>query len=639
MFGNQWTAFLNLLQRIRRSRSESDQSLVDRVLYSAKCLQAVSDREIRNYLESLRDNVLSAGDVRTANVLEGGLALVVEGVRRALGIELYPVQVQAGIALTRGHVAEMATGEGKTLTAALPAVMHALKGRGVHVATSNHYLAERDWQELSPVYELLGLTSAFVSDKSTLVEKRAAYATDITYAAGHEFGFDYLRDQIALRGAGHESLGAAFRKSFLGYGQRPRLLQRGLAFTIVDEIDNVMLDDAISPLLLSAPTEDVAPDAAVHDAACQFVRTLEIDQDFRVVHVTGEIQLTATGVERAHAKVDDIPVQQMRRPWLEYVRQALRAHHIMSRDVHYVISEEGDVRIVDESTGRIFEDRSWNNGLHQAVEAKEGMTITGEKKALARVTRQRFFRLYEDKCGMTGTATGSEAEFRSIYGLDIVPIPLRCPTQRTMLPTRYFPTAESKWKAIADDVHERQRLGQPVLIGTRSIQDSESLSQLLHDQGIDHQVLNGRQDADEAEIIRHAGNSGTVTIATNLAGRGTDIKPSPKALAKGGLHVVGAARHRSRRIDRQLVGRSARQGDPGSAQFFVSAEDELLVRDAPRLSNSIANSTGRPNSQFDKSIQRVQQGVERRNARQRQLMLQADLERDTTLAKLWGHAS
>jgi len=632
---------VNLLKLAKRSRLKSDQSLVHRVVSAANCLQGATDEVIRGYLEAVRDNVLSTGDVQDPEILEGGMALIVEGVRRALGINLYPVQILAGIALTRGHVAEMATGEGKTLTAALPAVMHALKGRGVHVATSNHYLAERDWHELAPVYELLGLTSAFVSDESTLPEKRASYAADITYAAGHEFGFDYLRDQIALRGDDQQPLGASFRKSFLGYGQRPRLLQRGLAFTVVDEIDNVMLDDAISPLLLSAPTEDVAPDSSVHAAASQFVRTLEVDQDFRIVHITGEIHLTSLGIERVHKKVDDIPIQQMRRPWLEYVCQALRAHHIMQRDVHYVISDEGDVRIVDESTGRIFEDRSWNNGLHQAVEAKEGMTITGEKKALARVTRQRFFRLYENKCGMTGTATGSEAEFRSIYNLDVVPIPLRCPSQRRMLPTRYFPNAESKWAAIAKDVEERQQNGQPVLIGTRSIHDSDCLSQLLHDRNIDHQVLNGRQDADEAEIIRHAGNSGTITIATNLAGRGTDIKPSQQALAKGGLHVIGAARHRSQRIDRQLIGRSARQGDPGSAQFFVSAEDELLIREAPRLVQSIAARTRRSEvvGAFDKAIQRFQQGVERRSARQRQLMLQADLERDTTLAKLWGHAS
>jgi len=619
-------------------RRRSDARLIERTI-SAQRLQSVTGEQLRQFSDQLRENIVRTSTLDDESILETGLALTYEAIRRVHGISLYDVQLLAGIVLTRGGVAEMATGEGKTLTAAIPAVIHGLRGRGVHVATSNAYLAERDCEELTPVFEILGLTAGLLEEQGPPDGKRHAYRCDVTYGAGHEFGFDYLRDQTVVRDDGKSPLGKRFQQHWWGNSISSRILQRGLSFAIVDEIDNVLLDDAISPLLISEHTDDEAEDACVHRHALQLLEGLQREQHYQVAPITTEIRLTEAGLERIHQSADVGEMSLLLRPWESYVLQALRAKEVMKRDVDYIVQND-EVCIVDESTGRIFEDRSWKDGLHQAVEAKEGLKITGEMKALARITRQRFYRLYGGMCGMTGTATGSESEFRTVYKVDVCPIPLRLPSQRTMLPTRYFPDAESKRTAIVEEIQTRHAAGQPVLVGTRSIGESSEIAELLNSSTVPFQLLNGTQDEEEADIIAGAGAVGAVTIATNLAGRGTDIKPSDEALAVGGLHVIAAERHSSNRIDRQLVGRSARKGDPGSAQFFVSADDELVINSSPHLARRMKRlpTQGRQKT-FDGAILKKQRTTEKRLARQRQHMLQADMERDSTLAKLWGHSS
>ncbi|MEZ6057245.1 MAG: translocase [Planctomycetaceae bacterium] len=621
----------------RRSRRE-DRLLVQQVRERTAALATASDRDLQLLTDDLRERVRQGAAVTSGVVLPMAFSLVNEAVRRVFGFELYDVQILAGAVLTRGGIAEMATGEGKTLTASLPAFTHALTGEGVHVVTSNHYLAGRDQEELAPVFELLGLSSVLLPEQVAADEKRGPYQAEITYGTGHEFGFDFLRDEIVLRTQRRQRLGADFSLKIRGHGNSRPQMQRGLAFAIVDEADNVLLDDAVSPLLLSESGGDEASDRKLHELARDLVLMLVSGVDFFCDVAVSSISLTERGLDRIH---DELPTEllgDLLRPWVQYVEQALRAEWLMRRDVHYVV-EEDEVRIVDESTGRIFPDRTWKDGLHQAVEAKERIKITAEKQALARVTRQRFYRMYQGLCGMTGTATGSEREFAQVYGTQVYAIPLRTPSRRQLLPTRSFGSRHAKWEAVADDVANRHQSGQPVLIGTRSIFDSEELASMLVDRGIPFQLLNGRQDAEEAEIIAAAGQVGAVTLATNLAGRGTDIKPSAEARVKGGLHVVATEKHDSARVDRQLVGRAARQGDPGSAQFFVSADDPLLKVHASWLAQMMARTAdrhGESRVQPDRTLSRVQSSLERMEARRRQQMLQADEARDQLIHRFSG---
>lgn len=615
-----------------------DRSMVRRVRERTAALMGVSDRDLSLLVDDLRERVRQGGSATAETVLVPAFALVNTAVRRVFGFELYDVQLSAGAVLARGGIAEMGTGEGKTLTASLPAFVHALAGQGVHVVTSNHYLAGRDQDELSPVFEKLGMTTALLPEQVPVDQKRVAYEADVTYGTGHEFGFDFLRDELALRSWSRQRLGVQFSKQLRGVRAASGRMQRGLAFAIVDEADNVLLDDAVSPLLLSEAAGGEAPDRALHALARGLVLTLEERVDFVSEPALSLITLTSRGQDQVHENLPTELLSGLLRPWVQYIEQALRAEYLMRRDVHYVIEQE-EVQIVDESTGRIFPDRTWKDGLHQAVEAKEQVPITAEKQALARVTRQRFYRMYRGLCGMTGTATGSEREFREVYACSVTPIPLRTPSQRVVLPTRSFGNRQAKWEAVAEDVAARHAKGQPVLIGTRSIYDSEELAQLLTDRGVGFQLLNGRQDAEEAEVIALAGQRGSVTLATNLAGRGTDIQPSPDALLAGGLHVVATEKHFSTRVDRQLVGRSARQGDPGSAQFFISAEDPILRIHAGWLSQMISRTTdrhGESRVQPDRTLRRIQAGLEQIEARRRQQMLRADEERDQLIHRFSG---
>jgi preprotein translocase subunit SecA len=615
-----------------------DAALLRDVREREAMLLAAHDADLRIAIEQLRDRVAGGASPAEGSVLAPALALTAEAVRRTLAQRVYDVQILAGAVLARGAIAEMQTGEGKTLTALFPAVVHGLRGRGVHVVTANAYLAARDCERVRPVFELLGLSCRLLPERAPSAEKQAAYGADVTYGPGHEFGFDFLRDQVAARPAERSPLGHDFLQTLKAGAPRESRLQRGLAFAIIDEADNVLLDDAVSPLVLSGAAGADAPDAAVHHQARRLALSLEPADDYRVDPSAANLELTPAGASRIHDAVEVSTVSQLRRPWSEYVLQALRAELLMRRDVHYVV-EDGTVRIVDGSTGRIFADRTWQDGLHQAIEAKERLRIREEQQPLARVTRQRFFRMYDGLCGLTGTAAGSEAEFREVYGVDVIPIPLRTPSRRLVHPTRAFVDRLTKQRAALAEIERRNRRGQPVLVGTRSIRDSEELSAELADAGVRHQLLNGRQDAEEAAIIAAAGELGAVTIATNLAGRGTDIRPSPAALERGGLFVLAAERHESQRVDRQLIGRCARQGDPGEAQSFVAADDSLLRSEGEWLASAIwrsADSAGAARLDIDRGVGRIQQRLERDRARQRKALLRLDAQRNDLTAQFVG---
>lgn len=628
---------LGVLTRSRRQRQaalavQADGALVGQVRDIQRQLQNVSDRELKDRADDLRGE-FELSQRCSNEALTQAFALIGCAAQRTLGISFYDVQFQAGLSLVRGQVAEMQTGEGKTFAAAFPAIVFSLFGRGVHVATSNAYLAQRDCDLLRPLFEMLGATAGITLTQTPPDQKRVAYHCDITYGPGCDFGFDYLRDQVTLRQAPQSRLGEDFLAILRGQEQRAATtLQRGLNAVIVDEIDNVLLDDACSPLLISQSSERPAPDAAAHEAARHLCDALVSGQDFTFDRLTGGIRLTEAGLARIWADAESLPLRVVVRPWQSYVEQALRAKHHFRRDVNYIV-RDGKVVIVDESTGRIFEERSWRDGLHQAVEAREGLAINAEKESLATVTRQRFYRIYEKLCGMTGTAIGSEAEFQQIYRLDVTRIPTHRPNRRQLLPPKYFATADAKWMAIAHEVKRLHDRGQPVLIGTRSIVSSEHLADLLKSRGIDLQLLNGKQDADEASIISAAGRTGSVTIATNMAGRGTDIKPDADALRVGGLHVIVTEHHDAQRIDRQLVGRAARQGDVGSAQFFVSADDDLLVRYGDWLRRVMQRSapqtgTGELSNDFSVAVRKVQIEAERQRSLERRQLFLEDQQRE-----------
>jgi preprotein translocase subunit SecA len=615
-----------------------DLKTVDEIRTSTDRVSQLTQPQLQRRAEDLREQLAQGESPLSDDFLICAFALVSEAARRTIGIVYYDVQLLAGLALARGCVAEMQTGEGKTLVAALPAFTHALTGRGVHVVTANSYLAGRDHQLLSPVYESMGLSSALLPERTGTAQKQAAYACDIVYGTGYEFGFDYLRDQVFLRQRHSSRLG----DSILGLlrGQAPResqLAQRGLAFAIIDEIDNILIDDASSPLVLSNQATVEALDGKAHLAARSVIDRLRTDH-YELDAVSGVARLTNSGSQFVYEKTNDIPLKSLLRPWSQYVEQAIRARELYRRDVHYVV-RDGKVCIVDESTGRIFSERSWRDGLHQAIEAKEGVSITSEQQPVARITRQRYFRLYDGLCGMTGTATGSEREFREFYSLPVLPIPLRMPSKRVVFAPRFFADQHSKWSAIGDEVLNVHRTGRPVLVGTRTIADSETLARQLETRQLPFQLLNGCQDENEAAIVGRSGQRGAITIATNMAGRGTDIKLTTDALERDGLHVIAAEPHASHRIDRQLFGRCARQGEPGSAQLFVSADDDLLKRDESRLRSKMRKVKSTNNEiriDLMRSVKSLQDKSERIAFRKRRRLFRSDDYRDSLLVKLTG---
>ena len=488
-------------------------------------------------------------------LLPEAFALVREGAKRVLGLFPYKVQIMGGITLHDGNIAEMRTGEGKTLTATMPVYLNALSGDGVHVVTVNEYLASRDAREMGELYNFLGLSVGLNLTGMSSEEKRAAYASDITYSTNSELGFDYLRDNMVV--------------------YKSQMVQRPLNYAVVDETDSILIDEARTPLIISGQAEK---STVLYQRADMFVKGLKEEEDYTIDLTSKTISLTDEGINKAE--------QTFRLPNLydvdnsalvHHIDQALRANYIMLRDIDYVV-DEGKVKIVDGFTGRIMEGRRYSDGLHQAIEAKEGVEVENESKTMATITYQNYFRMYRKLSGMTGTAKTEEEEFREIYNMNVIAIPTNRPIQRIDGHDLIYPSLRSKFRAVVQDIKQRHEAGQPILVGTVAVETSELLSNLLRAEGIPHEVLNAKNHFKEAEIIMSAGQRGAVTIATNMAGRGTDIKLGKGVKELGGLCVIGTERHESRRIDNQLRGRSGRQGDPGATQFYLSLEDDLMKR-------------------------------------------------------------
>lgn len=501
------------------------------------------------------------------DLLPEAFAVAREGAKRVLGLYPFHVQILGGIALHFGNIAEMMTGEGKTLTATMPVYLNALEGKGVHVVTVNEYLSSRDEEEMGQLYKWLGLTVGLNLNSMSPDEKREAYNCDVTYSTNSELGFDYLRDNMVV--------------------YKEQMVQRPLNYAIIDEVDSILIDEARTPLIISGEAEQANSD---YIRADRFVKTLSEDKsdddvdddedygDYKIDWPTKTISLTRTGIEKACKhfglrNLYDVENQKL----VHHIDQALRANYIMLKDIDYVV-QDGEVLIVDSFTGRVMEGRRYSDGLHQAIEAKEGVKIQEESKTQATITYQNFFRMYKKLSGMTGTAKTEEEEFREIYNMQVITIPTNRPIARKDMPDILYPTLDSKFHAVVEEIKKRHANGQPVLVGTVAIESSERLSHLLDEAGIPHAVLNAKNHAKEAQIIMNAGQRGAVTIATNMAGRGTDIKLGPGVKELGGLAVIGTERHESRRIDNQLRGRSGRQGDPGYTRFYLSLEDDLMKR-------------------------------------------------------------
>lgn len=540
-------------------------------------MRQLTDRELRKRSLSLRYRVKSGE--HPSRLLVEAYALVREASCRTTGMRHYDVQILGGIALFHGYIAEMDTGEGKTLVGTLPLYLHALAGRGAHLATVNDYLAQRDADLLRPLYELLGLSVGVVLTGSSPDERRAAYAADITYGTAKEFGFDFLRDRLLLRRMGvttSDFLGGGSSQRWDTSGEQP--VQRGFHYGLVDEADSILIDEARTPLIIGAIDSELQERiAATYQWSAAVAANFMEEQHFHFDHETKKVELTAAGRQLLRSLPRHGPVRSMGLAHLyEYVERAIKVYREYHRDRQYIV-DNGEVVIIDEYTGRKAEGRKWRDGIHQAVEAKEGLKVTVPTGQAARITIQDLFLRYRYLAGMTGTARPAAREFRKIYRTPVVRIPTNRPILRVRLPDRIFGTSEAKWQAIVDEVRQLHEQGRPVLIGTRSIDKSQHLSLLLSAAGIPHQVLNAHEIAREAQIVALAGQKGRVTVATNMAGRGTDIKLGPGVAELGGLHVIISEMHEAARIDRQLAGRCGRQGDPGTYRQYLALDDDLLL--------------------------------------------------------------
>jgi len=526
---------------------------VDQIEALEKDFESLSDSDLKNKTTELKQRVENGETLD--DVMVEAYAVVREASKRVLNMRPFPVQLMGAIVLHGGNIAEMKTGEGKTLASTLPAYLNALSGDGVHIITVNEYLADRDAKEMGQLFEFLGLSVGLNVSGLSKEEKRKAYEADITYGTNNEFGFDYLRDNMVL--------------------YKEQMVQRPLNFAIIDEVDSILIDEARTPLIISGSARK---SASLYQQANSFVRGLKKEQDFSYDEKTKGVQLTEEGITKAESFFNIDNLFDLKHVTLtHHINQALKAHASMHRDTDYVIEEE-QVVIVDQFTGRLMKGRRYSDGLHQAIEAKEGLQIQNESMTLASITFQNFFRMYNKLSGMTGTAKTEEEEFRNIYNMDVVAIPTNKPIIRDDRPDLIFKTMDGKFKAVIEDIKSRHEAGQPVLVGTVAVETSEVISALLKKRGVPHNVLNAKNHYREAEIIENAGQQKAVTIATNMAGRGTDIKLGEGVKDLGGLAVIGTERHESRRIDNQLRGRSGRQGDPGVTQFYLSMEDDLMRR-------------------------------------------------------------
>ena len=620
---------MNIIEKIFGTHSENELKriypIVDRIEALGPEMEALSDEELRGKTKEFKER-LKEGETLD-DILPEAYAVVREGAYRSLGMRHYRVQLIGGIILHQGRIAEMRTGEGKTLVSTLPAYLNALDGKGVHIVTVNDYLAKRDAEWMGKVHEFLGLTVGVVLNQMDNDERRAAYNCDITYVTNNELGFDYLRDNMVI--------------------YKEQLVQRGMKYALIDEVDSVLIDEARTPLIISGQS---GKSTRLYEACDVLARQLERGEasgefskmnaimgeeieetgDFIVNEKEKNINLTEEGVKKVEkffhienlADPENLEIQ-------HNIILALRAHNLMFRDKDYVVKDD-QVLIVDEFTGRIMPGRRYSDGLHQAIEAKEHVKVKRESKTLASITFQNFFNLFDKKCGMTGTALTEETEFREIYGMDVVVIPTNRPVIRKDLQDAVYKTKREKLNAIVNAVEEAHATGQPVLVGTITIEASEELSRMLTRRGIQHKVLNAKFHELEAEIVADAGVHGAVTIATNMAGRGTDIKLDDEARAAGGLKIIGTERHESRRIDNQLRGRSGRQGDPGESKFYISLEDDLMRLFGSERLISMFNTLGIPEGQeiehkaLTNAIESAQKKIESNNYGIRKNLLEYD---------------
>ena len=600
--------------------------IVDRIEALEPEMKALSDAELKDKTREFKER-LKEGETLD-DILPEAYAVVREGAYRSMGMRHYRVQLIGGIILHQGRIAEMRTGEGKTLVSTLPAYLNALEGKGVHIVTVNDYLAKRDAEWMGKVHEFLGLTVGVVLNDMDNDERRAAYNCDITYVTNNELGFDYLRDNMVI--------------------YKEQLVQRGLNFAVIDEVDSVLIDEARTPLIISGQRNKstklyeacdiLARQLERGEASGEFSKInaimgedIEESGDFIVNEKEKVVNLTEDGVKKVEnffhienlADPENLEIQ-------HNIILALRAHNLMFRDQDYVVTQEGEVMIVDEFTGRIMPGRRYSDGLHQAIEAKEHVKVRRESKTLATITFQNLFNKYEKKSGMTGTALTEEKEFRDIYGMDVVEIPTNRPVQRKDLEDAVYKTKQEKYHAVVEAVKEAHATGQPVLVGTITIEVSELLSKMLKKGGIQHKVLNAKYHELEAEIVADAGQHGAVTIATNMAGRGTDIKLDDAAREAGGLKIIGTERHESRRIDNQLRGRSGRQGDPGESRFYISLEDDLMRLFGSERLMSVFNTLGVEDGEqiehkmLSSAIEKAQKKIEGNNFGIRKNLLEYD---------------
>jgi preprotein translocase subunit SecA len=568
-------------------------------------ITVLTDEQLAHKTIELKEQ-LAAGK-KLDDILPEAFAVVREASRRTLGQRHFDVQLMGGIVLHQGKISEMKTGEGKTLTATLALYLNALAGKGAHLVTVNDYLARRDSEWMSPIYTFLGLKVACLQNSMTDAERQEAYAADILYATNNELGFDYLRDNMKFR--------------------KTDLVQRELSFAIVDEVDSILIDEARTPLIISGSSEEVS---TLYRDANRVVSYLQKDEDYEVDEKARSVLLTESGVDKIEAafRIQNLYfIEHMQ--LLHHINQALRAHVLFKRNREYIVADN-QVLIVDEFTGRILAGRRYSDGLHQAIEAKEEVEIERESQTLASITLQNFFRLYKKLAGMTGTAATESEEFHNIYKLDVVSIPTNRIMIRKDMPDLIFLTQNAKYKAIVEDIKERYAAGQPVLIGTIAVETSELISAILESHAIPHEVLNAKQHEREAEIVAHAGEKGRITIATNMAGRGTDIKLTPESIAAGGLYILGTERHESRRIDNQLRGRAGRQGDPGESRFYISLEDDLVRIFAGDSLKKKMQFFGMQEDEViesrmvSKTIERAQERVEKHNFDNRKHLIEYD---------------
>jgi preprotein translocase subunit SecA len=593
--------------------------------------KSFSEQQLRKESLSLRYRA-KAGEP-LANLVPQGFALVRVAAQRALNMRHFDVQLIGGMALFHGSIAEMDTGEGKTLTATLPLYLHALRGKGSHLATVNDYLAARDAQIMSPLFQLLGMSVGVVQTDMSRPQRRTAYAADITYGTAKEFGFDFLRDRLVIRRLKQDRLDFldSLSSDRGATGERP--VQRDAYFVLVDEADSILIDEARTPLIISAIGDEHEESIrATYAWAAASAHLFEEDEDYEYDHEKKKVELTAKGRQRVRSleqpdAMDGVGLIDA----YEFIERGVKVRRDFLLDQHYVINDKNEIVIVDEFTGRLAEGRKWRDGIHQAIEAKEKLEVSVDTGQAARITIQDLFLRYQKLAGMTGTAMSSAGEFRKIYKTLVVRIPTNRPARRVALPDRVFRTNDEKWQEIVQQIVEMHRMSRPILVGTRTIEKSELLARLLTAHGIEHEVLNARHIAREAEIVAQAGQPGRVTVATNMAGRGTDIKLGKGVDDLGGLHVIITEIHDSARIDRQLIGRCGRQGDPGSVQRFLALDDDILVAGlGPGKAEKLRNRQQGGTSSIERLaplFRKAQRKVERRHLRDRMILLHHEKQR------------